>query len=173
MARGARKNPGRAKAIRKCGLSFAHPAHQRLAADRRDLPERNGEDLSPRHHRPGTHGKRARLHDRLPRLKQPDLGIRPRDLSVQSLRLHRDAALSLALFLLPESLPRADPRLDERPLSPLGRGPWGHDRHTRPLVSGHEPAQAHDGTASFAPMAGTQTRPRPTAKLPRKRKRSS
>ena len=91
------------------------------------------------------HRKRIRVHGGLPRPEQSRFRVRPRHLSLQSLRLHCDAALPLALLLLPKPLPRPDPRLDERALSPLGRGPRGHDRHARPLVSGHQPAQAHDG----------------------------
>ena len=48
-------------------------------------------------------------------------GVRPHHLSVQSVRFHRDAAVSLAVFVLPEPLNRTGAGLDGRDLPALGR----------------------------------------------------
>src|SRR5205085_2480124 len=108
MARDPRQDSRGAKAIRRSGRMVAHPAHLCVTADRRDLPKRNVEDVSHRDDRAGADGKGNRVEDRLSRLEQSHLGVRPRDLPLQSLRLDGDAALPLALLLLSESLPWAD-----------------------------------------------------------------
>ena len=87
--------------------AVAHPAHQRLLAQRSHLPGRNVEDFPA-----GEHGARSRRRRRLRgRISSTsaalDVRIRPRHLSLQGLRLDRDAALPLAVLVLPE--PRARP----------------------------------------------------------------
>ena len=77
-------------------------------AQRPDLPGRDVEDVSP-----GAAGaqevdrRERRLRGRLPRSQPAHRGVRPRDLSVQGLRLDGDAALPLAVLVLPE--PRDGP----------------------------------------------------------------
>src|SRR6202171_6599406 len=61
------------------------------------------------------------------------------------MRLHRDAALSLALHLLSEPRHGAGERLDERTLSALGRGARSDDRCAGALVSGAERFEIDDG----------------------------
>ena len=70
------------------------------------------------------------------------LRIRPPDPSLQRLRLHRHAAVPLALQLLPQPFAAPDRRLDERDLRTLGRRPRRDHLHADPLVPGHQPAQA-------------------------------
>ena len=79
------------------------------------------------------------------RFEPADRGVRPPDPAVQGVRLDGDAALPLALFVLPEPRHGSGERLDERDLSALGRGARRHHRHARVLVSGPERAQADDG----------------------------
>ena len=66
------------------------------------------------------------------------------DPSVQVLRLDRDAAVSLAVQLLPELFARPGRRLDERDISAMGGGARRHDRHAGELVSGAGLAQGDD-----------------------------
>src|SRR5438034_5091149 len=100
MARGASANFRRPKATRGSKVAFPHPAHLRFPAHGRNLSERNVEELSNRENGKDGNGSPTRFSDRSTRSEQPSGGIRARDLSVQSLRFHRDAAMSLALQLL-------------------------------------------------------------------------
>src|SRR5207248_8765175 len=100
MARGASGDIRRPKAIRGSKVAFAHPANLRFPAHGRNLSKRNVEELSNRENGKDGNGSPTRFSDRSTRSEQPGGGIRSRDLSVQSLRLHRDAAVSLALQLL-------------------------------------------------------------------------
>ena len=90
--------------------------------------------LPPR--RPGRARTLARRRDRgrLPRPQPAHLRVRPQDPSVQGLRLDRDAALPLAVQLLPEPLAGPDQRLDERDLRALGRRARDRHRHAGALV---------------------------------------
>ena len=70
---------------------------------------------------PGAGRPRRRAdRGRLPRPEPAHLRVRPQDPPVQGLRVDGDAALPLAVQLLPEPLARPDPRLDERDLRALG-----------------------------------------------------
>ena len=105
----------------------------RLAAQRRHLPGRDLEDVSPR--RPGQRraGRGEVEVDFLDlSLLTSEYGrkIHP----VQGLRLDGDAALPLAVQLLPEPRARPDQRLDERDLRALGRGARDRHRHADALV---------------------------------------
>ena len=89
----------------------------------------------------------SRARRRRVRLSRPESAhraVRPSDSSLQGVRLHRDAALSLAVLVLSESRDGPGERLDERALSALGRGARRDDRHARVLVSGAERAEADD-----------------------------
>src|SRR2546430_6705968 len=98
MARGAPANFRRPKATRGSKVAFPHAAHLRFPAHRRNLSERNVEELSNRENgKGGGNGRRTQFSDRS---KQSRGGIRPRDLPMQSLRLDRHATVSLALQLL-------------------------------------------------------------------------
>src|SRR5437763_16901603 len=105
MARGASANFRCSKGARGSKVAFPHPAHLRFPAHVRNLSERNVEELSNRENVKDGNGIPTRFSDRSTRPEQPGCGIRPRDLSVQSLRVHRDATVSLALQLLSQSLP--------------------------------------------------------------------
>src|SRR5438045_8459274 len=123
MARGASANFRRAKATRGSKVAFPHPAQLRLPSHGRNLSKRNVEELSNRENGKDGNGIPTRFSDRSTRPEQPGGGIRPRDLSVQSLRVHRDATVSLALQLLSQSLPRTVAGWDERTLPAMVRGP--------------------------------------------------
>ena len=120
----------------------------RLAAQRRQLPGRDLEDLSPR--RPGERGAgRGKGRGRLPRSQRAHFRLRPAHPSLQGLRLDRDAALPLALQLLPEPLAQPGERLDGRDLRTLGRRARSRDRHADALVLDPEHAQADDRPAGL------------------------
>ena len=120
----------------------------RLAAQRRHLPGRDLEDLSPR--RPGERGAgRGKGRGRLPRSQRARFRLRPAHPSLQGLRLDRDAALPLALQLLPEPLAQPGERLDGRDLRTLGRRARSGDRHADALVLDPEHAQADDRPAGL------------------------
>ena len=89
----------------------------------------------------------ARLRVRLPRPEPADRRVRPSDPAVQGLRLDRDAALPLAVLLLPEPRDGPGQRLDERDLPALGRRARRDDRDAGLLVPGAERAEADDGSA--------------------------
>src|SRR5213082_4023636 len=147
MARGASANFRRSKTTRGSNVAFPHPAHLRFPAHGRNLSEQNVEELSNRENGKDGNGIPSRFSDRSTRSEQPGGGIWPRDLSVQSLRVHRHATVSLALQLLSQSLPRTVAGLDERNLPTLGCGPRRHDCLSRALVSLAQCAQTHDGSA--------------------------
>ena len=73
--------------------------------------------------------------------------VRPRDLPVQGVRVDGDAALPLAVLVLPEPRARPDARLDERDLSALGRRARRADRDAGALVPGAVGAEADDRPA--------------------------
>ena len=75
--------------------------------------------------------------------------VRPADPAVQGLRLDGDAALQLALFVLPEPCDGPGERLDERDLSAMGRRARRDDRDAGVLVPGAQRAEAHDRLAGL------------------------
>ena len=78
----------------------AHPADQRLDAQRPELPRRDVQDLAAgRDGAPGDRA-RARLRGRGARSQPADLAVRPADPSLQGLRVDGAAALPLAVLLL-------------------------------------------------------------------------
>lgn len=117
---------------------------QRLYVSRRDV-----EVVALGATGPYPHG-RTRHAGRCTRPEPADFRPEPEHTSVQGLRVDGDAALLLALQLLPQ--PRAGPsqRLDERDLSTLGGHARRDDRDAHLLVPGHQPAQADDGPAALA-----------------------
>ena len=82
--------------------------------------------------------------NRISRPEPADVRIRPQHLPLQDLRLDRDAALPLAVLLLPEPRARPGAGLDERHLSDVGGGARRHDPLPGELVSDAERAQADD-----------------------------
>ena len=82
-------------------------------------------------HRQTGDRREPRLRSRSHRPVASRFRIRPRDLSLQGLRLDRGAAVSLALQLLPQPRARPGRRLDERDLSEMGGGARRHDRDAR------------------------------------------
>ena len=93
--------------------------------------------------------RQAQDRGRLPRPEPAHLRVRPQDPSVQGLRVDGDAAVPLAVQLLPEPLARPGRRLDERDLRALGRGARRRHRHADALVPGAERAQADDRPAGL------------------------
>ena len=91
----------------------------------------------------------GRGRGRLPRSQPAHLRIRPQDPSVQGLRVDGDAALSLAVQLLPESFAGPDQRLDERDLRALGGGARDRHRHADALVQHVERPEADDRSAGL------------------------
>jgi hypothetical protein len=90
-------------------------------------PGENIEDLAPRHDRVRDVRARKGFRDGSPGPQPVGIGIRSHDPSLQDLRLDRDAALPLAVFLLPEPRHGTGRRLDERHLSDVGGRTWHHD----------------------------------------------
>ena len=144
-----RGDPGRRAQTARSDSALAHSHRQRLIPQRTHLPRRNVEDLAAGDSRARHHRRREWLRGRSARPFAARLRIRPRDLSVQGLRLDRDAALPLAVLLLSEPRARPGQRLDERDLSAMGRGARRHDRLPGQLVPGALLAQADDRPAGL------------------------
>ena len=106
---------------------------------------------------------------------QPAHGaVRTSDPPLQGLRVDRDAALSLAVFVLSESRDGPGQRLDERDLSALGRGARRDDRDAGLLVPGAERAQADDRPARLRRRRQSRSDDHRTARIrPRRRLSSS
>ena len=120
LGRAARREGGRrAGAVGLEGGAAARAALRR-GAQRRHLPGRDLEDLPPR----GLDARGARGAGHRGRLARPEparLRVRPRDPSLQGLRVDGHAAVPWALQLLSEPRARAGRRLDERALPALRR----------------------------------------------------
>ena len=147
---GSRRAPG-SIARRRPGPTRRRDArarHLRLAAQRRHLPRRDLEDVSPRRARQ-RRAEPGQGRGRLPRPQPAHLGVRQEDPPVQGLRLDGDAALPLAVQLLSEPFAQPGPRLDERDLRALGRGARDRHRHADALVQHLERAQADDRPAGL------------------------
>jgi hypothetical protein len=93
----------------------------------------------------GAGGDRAVGLDVRPARPEPaHRAVRPADPAVQGLRLDGDAALQLALLVLPEPRDGPGERLDERDLSEMGGRARRDDRDAGVLVSGSECAEVDD-----------------------------
>src|SRR5436305_12761685 len=112
MVRGAGKDHCCATASRFERIENARFAHLRLTAHGPDLPERNVENISADKNGGRNFLCRQRSRCRSSRSERAHRRIRPKDLSLQSMRLDRDATVPLAMQLLPEPLPWPDPGLD-------------------------------------------------------------
>ena len=102
MDRGARPHHGSASGGRRILPRRAHPAGQRRAPQRTDLPGRKLKNLAAGDDCARGLRARAGLRSRAARPQPAGVGVRPHHLSVQGLRLDRDAALPLAVLLLPQ-----------------------------------------------------------------------
>ena len=87
---------------------------------------------------------RGRPRNRRPGSQPAHLRVRPQYLSLQDLRLDRDAALPLAMLLLSQPCARPGAGLDERHLSDVGCRARRDDPLPGELVSDAERAQADD-----------------------------
>ena len=84
-------------------IALTHSLDQWLVTHRSKLPGRDVEDFPLGHDgQAGLLGNKG-FRSRSSRPEPAHFGIRPRHLSVQGMRLHGNAALPLALLLLPES----------------------------------------------------------------------
>src|ERR1022692_2060830 len=123
--------------------AVAGAAYHRFGAQRRVLPRREFQDLSTDPYC-AKDFRGCTIRCRYARFEPAYLRVWEEDLSVQGLRVDRDAALPLAVQLLSESLTGSDGRLDGRDLRTLDRGARRRHSHARLLVSGPQHAEADD-----------------------------
>ncbi len=136
------------RAARRSGRAIARAVDLRLGAQRPDLSGRDVEDVPTRDSRRAACSTSfATSSVDLLDLSRLTCGVRPQYLSVQGVRLDRDAAVPLAVLVLPESRARPGAGLDGRDLPALGRRARRHDRHAGLLVPGAEHAEADDRPA--------------------------
>ena len=148
MARDQRQARRRTEALGRTGRAVTRARGVWQPPQRRHLPWRAVQDLA---HRPlaarGAGGKADR--GRQARPEPHHLRLRPPHPPLQGLRVDRDAAVPLALQLLPQPRHRPDQRLDGRDLRTLGLGARGRDRDPGALVPESERAQADDRPAGL------------------------
>ncbi len=121
-----------------------HPARQRLDAQPAHLPGRDLEDAASRAARAAGDRVAARARGRRARRLGAGRRAAQGDLPVQGVRLHRTAALPLAVLVLSEPRARPDQRLDGRALPALGGGARRVHRLPGALVSRAGEPEADD-----------------------------
>ena len=129
------------------GGAHPHPARQRLDAQPAHLPRRDLEDAAAGAARAAGHRGDAR--SRGGRARRLGAGRRAvqGDPPVQGLRVHGNAALPLAVLVLPEPRARTDQRLDGRALPALGGRARRVHRLPGALVSNAGQPEADDRSA--------------------------
>ena len=130
-------------------VEVAHPADQRLRAQRPDLPGRDVQELPSGEDRRAGVRARTRFRGRAARSQPSHLGVRPQHPSLQGLRIDSHAALPLAVLLLSQPFAGPAQRLDERDLSDVGGRPRRHDRDTGQLVSGARGIEGDDRSSGL------------------------